>query len=939
MSVTVFVARMLVVSTGFSWLVACGASDSEGSGERPDVGRADVFGRPDAVDRPDGGNDASPPDAATDAARPDAFADAASLPDVGLPDADLVDARFADAGGSADAAVPDASTPDGGIPPQLAGPFSWARQRGPTTNNVSNGRQALLGWTGYEVATTSPRCCNFGGVNEVVSPWVDDPWFKFSNVDQNIWGSVVSTGTSLFVWGGESGGLGQASQSRGYMIDGLRREKWFVRNPLGAMDVPIGAWSGSEFIFVHRNRCDYDVFDPCMLSNVKYDPVADEWTALSTVDHPDDPHAAVWAGNRLLTWGPDPDDRRSYNVGLDAWSTFATPAFPLAGTRAVWNGTEMFVWDGAAGGLYDVTTDSWTQTSTLGAPAGDLVDVEWTGFEFIVLTNQEGAHYDPAADAWRPVADDFEGPNYSVLRDSLWTGSELIVTTGAGTHRYGPFLTGTATCTGVDDELRIESIRPTTRVAVQGDLQVKATIESDRAVLRADWMLDGVLIASGVEATIPLGGLPRSTVNLRLEAEDAGGRTACRDRTLFIDERPELDIESPENGAAVHASVDLAVDCTDDGPNPCTIVAGFEDDYRVGQGSFLESFDVTAFDGGEAEFRVWGFDERHQRTETFITVPVEASPDIAIWARAPSKDICDVATDRILYETATGDLAVFDVATSTTTQVINGANRLDCAQSFLLPNARTLSRVRSTMTEWTAGGQVDFSWTASAVEGDGRYFGSLSSVVERADLDLNRVDLLEAMPEPGRFRFAGGPAGGVVWTDLNLDLWFEAAGGTATIVAALPDSDLPYPATDGTLVVWRETAGTDVWDVRVWDGTTTTTLRAAASLPSRGPISGRDHQVVNGRVAFHDYDVSDRRQVWLWDPISGAQIVTGFVDETRLLAIDDDGDVLYERADRVWHYDASANAHADIASDRVTVWVDGGTFLLQLGTVFYEVLL
>src|SRR5207247_6227869 len=62
---------------------------------------------------------------------------------------------------------------------------------------------------------------------------------------------------------------------------------------------------------------------------------------------------------------------------------------------AVWTGSEMIVWGGMnsdpfpspfnTGGSYDPSTDSWTATTTTGAPAGlTLSAAVWTGSQMIV---------------------------------------------------------------------------------------------------------------------------------------------------------------------------------------------------------------------------------------------------------------------------------------------------------------------------------------------------------------------------------------------------------------------------------------------------------------------------------------------------------------------------------------------------------------------------
>ena len=82
----------------------------------------------------------------------------------------------------------------------------------------------------------------------------------------------------------------------------------------------------------------------------------------------------------MIVWGGD-DDVNDLNTGgkyspsTDNWTATSTVNAPAARSAhtAVWTGSEMIVWGGNAdntGGRYNPGTDSWTATSTTNAPAG-----------------------------------------------------------------------------------------------------------------------------------------------------------------------------------------------------------------------------------------------------------------------------------------------------------------------------------------------------------------------------------------------------------------------------------------------------------------------------------------------------------------------------------------------------------------------------------------
>jgi len=99
----------------------------------------------------------------------------------------------------------------------------------------------------------------------------------------------------------------------------------------------------------------------------------------------------------------------------------------------VWGGENAFLEN--TGGRYDPSTDSWTSTSTAGAPCERrLHTAVWTGSEMIVWGGGSsdlsawytGGRYNPATDSWietrRPV-----GPMGRRGQTGVWTGNEMIV--------------------------------------------------------------------------------------------------------------------------------------------------------------------------------------------------------------------------------------------------------------------------------------------------------------------------------------------------------------------------------------------------------------------------------------------------------------------------------------------------------------------------------
>ncbi|HEX8072714.1 MAG TPA: carboxypeptidase regulatory-like domain-containing protein [Pyrinomonadaceae bacterium] len=212
-------------------------------------------------------------------------------------------------------------------------------------------------------------------------------------------------------------------------------------------------WTGAEMIvWGGRNSRGY------LNTGARYNPATDSWTAVSTLNAPDPraEHEAVWTGGEMIVWGghntSDLNTGGRYNPQTDTWTPLTTFNAPTGRREytAVWSGTEMIIWGGHVGyggdglntgGRYNPQTDTWTPTSTTGAPPGEVDHTAvWTGTEMIVwggdtLTNV-GGRYNPSTDTWRPT-DRNTAPYARYHHTAVWTGTEMIVFGGFGYHQSG----------------------------------------------------------------------------------------------------------------------------------------------------------------------------------------------------------------------------------------------------------------------------------------------------------------------------------------------------------------------------------------------------------------------------------------------------------------------------------------------------------------------
>ena len=168
-------------------------------------------------------------------------------------------------------------------------------------------------------------------------------------------------------------------------------------------------------------------------------------------------HTSIWTGREMIVWGGAPEYVQLYgylNWGSrydpvsDTWLETSTVGAPMGrvGHVAVWTGSEMIVWGGTVGagqpsylndtgGRYDPITNTWRSMATLGTPYIYPSHAVWTGDEMIVVGPSGdlvvGARYDPASDVWQRISTIAAHPSRGPY-SFVWTGDEIIVWGGRG---------------------------------------------------------------------------------------------------------------------------------------------------------------------------------------------------------------------------------------------------------------------------------------------------------------------------------------------------------------------------------------------------------------------------------------------------------------------------------------------------------------------------
>jgi hypothetical protein len=329
-------------------------------------------------------------------------------------------------------------------------------------------------WTGREIliwggdnAGTAPL------VGTAYDP-VQDSWRTLAMAgapSARAYPSAAWTGSEMIVWGGAV--VAQAAPftipTATLLADGGRydpvADRWQPISQVGAPSargLALAIWTGQRMLVWGGGKVP-SVFD--FNDGGRYDPVTDSWSPMTTVGAPT-PRASfayAWTGKWLLVWSgfadtpPGtsglPNDGARYDPVADRWTPMSTVNAPSGRSNALfgWSGRELVVWGGqgplADGGRYDPGTDTWTSIT----PSCDLRTSYaggWSGSQLVVVRGTQAQQctppgsdlpcpfvtldstlvYDVTQDRWSEIqpsgAPDLgaDGP----IPPAIWTGSQLV---------------------------------------------------------------------------------------------------------------------------------------------------------------------------------------------------------------------------------------------------------------------------------------------------------------------------------------------------------------------------------------------------------------------------------------------------------------------------------------------------------------------------------
>ncbi|MCR4318356.1 MAG: hypothetical protein NUW37_18595 [Planctomycetes bacterium] len=193
-------------------------------------------------------------------------------------------------------------------------------------------------------------------------------------------------------------------------------------------------------------------------TGVIFDENGNIYREISTVSSPTDrnSHTIICTGSKVIIWGGYEKPTSSglstntggvYDISTDSWSAMSTINAPAAryGHSSVWTGSKLIIWGGTDnsstyfnnGGIYDPGSNTWSNMSNVGAPTARTDhNAIWDGARMIIWGGSfysggsqrfsDGATYDIASNTWTTISST-NAPSARSAAASAWTGTTLFI--------------------------------------------------------------------------------------------------------------------------------------------------------------------------------------------------------------------------------------------------------------------------------------------------------------------------------------------------------------------------------------------------------------------------------------------------------------------------------------------------------------------------------
>lgn len=278
---------------------------------------------------------------------------------------------------------------------------------------VWTGTEMIL-WGGYNGAVL-----NTGGrYNPKTDTWT--PTSTVGAPSARVASLVLWTGSEVIVWSGT--GTGSTLFGDGALYN-PETDTWRAMSQVGAPSARGGVcavWTGTEMIVWGGNDNTNTLGDGAV-----YNPQTDTWRPITSVNAPSARTwiiAPVWTGTEMIVWGGATrdfsatfGDGAKYNPTTDTWTAISSVGAPAGRNRSAmaWTGKEMVVFGGATGkfsntyvntgGRYNPTTDTWTATTTTGAPGVRIHhSAVWTGASVLIYGGFTGSGHASDCTSYSP---------------------------------------------------------------------------------------------------------------------------------------------------------------------------------------------------------------------------------------------------------------------------------------------------------------------------------------------------------------------------------------------------------------------------------------------------------------------------------------------------------------------------------------------------------
>jgi hypothetical protein len=442
--------------------------------------------------------------------------------------------------------------------------------------------------------------------------------------------------------------------------------------------------------------------------------------------------------------------------------------------------------------------------------------------------------------------------------------------------------------------------------------------------------------------TMPMSTVPFGTFTLTVTGTDIFGTAGSSSVSLVHDEPPTLTITAPEPYTLGRPSLHISVSCHDDDPaHACWMKVlfgvSFPDTLATGYSSIDQDV-VIPGSGGVLNFAV--FDSRGQVHIESRYVYAESSPRLVEVSQAPGL-VLDDSPSQSLFGDASGQVCLFDKATSTTTVLLGGQSYQTFAAHLTAFGAvfaaQPLPSGALHAYEWRSGTLLDLgtpdTWlTVNASSAYMTWLGKSSTSSTHA-LYLRDIAAGSTVMVDAQATANGGaaPNGDVVYPGASSQLW-RYRGGVTTAISA-PKPGISDPVSDGTNVAYqlKSSQSYSTWLI---------TPGGEIALDAAGTgsaASGSDYAVDNGWTAFTRSASDGSRNVWERAPDGTTSRVTFFGDIVSIAALNSDGRVVVYSGGRTYLTGPNA-AVVDVGASWSPAFWRGSDVFLVIGRSVMRVL-